>query len=172
MYCEGTSQTVGVLWSFCWVHTHKHKHKHSKHSGFRRYVSSFTLTHFYLVDLILNGWNCNFLPIGHTRIRKSVKNGKTEDFHFHNYLGLFNLVLLEVPLAASKALGSWVSLYKLCKHEQFIPFFLIDPLKLCQIGRAASLNCHRQVFPQMMHEPCPWREGGEISFRFLFLSRA
>lgn len=83
-----------------------------------------------------------------------LKMEKPEVFHFHNYLGLFNLVLLEVPLAAFKALGSWVSLYKLCKHEQFIPFFLIDPLKLCQIGRAASLNCHRQVFPQMMHEPC------------------
>lgn len=45
------------------------------------------------------------------------------------------------------------SLERLCTpgFGHFIPFFLADPLRFCQNGWAASVNCHLQVFPKLQY---------------------
>ena len=58
----------------------------------------------------------------------------------------------------------WVSLYKLCQPQfgQFIPFFLADRLKLCQIRWKVSVNCHFQVTPQMFYAVKVWALAGPL----------
>ena len=49
--------------------------------------------------------------------------------------------------------STWVCLFQLCTSEfgDFLPFFLVDLLKLCQVGWGASVNSDLQVFPQILN---------------------
>ena len=55
---------------------------------------------------------------------------------------------MEAPLAVITA----SSLHQLCTSGfgDFLPFFLVDLLKLCQVGWGVSLNSNIQVFPQIL----------------------
>ena len=49
--------------------------------------------------------------------------------------------------------SSWVCLYQLCTSGfgNFLPFFLVDLLKLCQVGWGASVSSNLQVFPWILN---------------------
>ena len=60
--------------------------------------------------------------------------------------------------------SSWVCLYQLWTpgFGDFLPFFLVDLLKLCQVGWGASVNSNLQVFPQILNGIQVWALAGPL----------
>ena len=60
--------------------------------------------------------------------------------------------------------SSWVCLYQIFAtgFGEFLPFFLTDFLKLCQVGSRASVNSNLQVFPQIVNVIQVWALAGPL----------
>ena len=60
--------------------------------------------------------------------------------------------------------SSWVCLYQIYTSGfgEFLPFFLADLLKLCQVGWGASVNSNLQVFPQILNGIQVWALAGPL----------
>ena len=60
--------------------------------------------------------------------------------------------------------ASWVCrcLHQLCTSGfgDFLPFFLVDLLKLCEVGWGVSVNSNLQVFPQILKGIQVWATQG------------
>ena len=60
--------------------------------------------------------------------------------------------------------SSWVCLHQLYTSGfgDFLPFFLADLLKLCQVGWRVSVNSNLQVFPQILNGIQVWALAGPL----------
>ena len=81
---------------------------------------------------------------------------------------------MEAPFAAMTAstLLGYVSLHQVCTSGfgDFLPFFLAGLLKLCQVGRGASVNSIFQVFPHILNGIQVWALAGPLKdFHILVL---
>ena len=95
----------------------------------------------------------------------------------NKYSTLWVVYFVKSPLAAITA---WSLLGYVCislAHldlGDFLPFFLADLLKLCQVGWRASVNSNLQVFPQILSGIQVWVLTGPLKefHTFLFWSRS
>ena len=58
--------------------------------------------------------------------------------------------------------SSWLYLHQLCisGFGDFLPFFIADLLKLCQVGWGISVNCNFQDCPQILNGIQVWALAG------------